>query len=245
MSKTKKAPARAKVPPAAEANTPLTLNESRGLNLLGWGKEHIAELTPERGREILAAKTLRPGSNAYLKKAINPLTGKPGIPLDSRFSDEAVSERAKSRPKPSGVVVELDEYTQKAIRGESAIDAVLLDLEERFPGQRFRAINPDLPPVAGPQFQPVYDDQGKEVTVADLKVGFMPESVYDEAYRKPNLERSRAMTGRIQSSPEDADLALKPQDRQYAPIAGRIKGPDGQTHATGELEIEKSEANYA
>jgi hypothetical protein len=189
--------------------------------MLGYRNEHIDALSVEQARQAIATKAYRPGSDAYLKHAPNPLTGTPGIPEVARFSDEEVEKRNASRHESSGVVVTLDEYTQKCLEGKDPIDATLLDLQKRFPGNRFRAINPILPTVAGPQFQQVYDDRGQAVKVGDLMVGFMPEEVYDRAYRRPNLERSQMMAGQYTRNPADPQEGpLKPADERLVPLEG-------------------------
>lgn len=196
---------------------PLSKSENNRLYALGYKNEHIAELSPESARAIIAGKTPRPGSKAALK-ANAEVMRKAGLPDPGvRFSDEEIEKRNVGRAEPSGVVVTLDAYSQEVLAGRDPIDAKLLDLERRFPGNRFRGINPNLPTVAGPQFQQVYDDKGQAVKVGDLMVGFMPEEIYDQAYRQPNLERSRQMSGQI---PKNVDQ-VREDPNHPVPVTGR------------------------
>lgn len=208
----------AEAQPAADS---LSKGERNRLHALGYKNEHIESLSLDGARQIIAQKTPRAGSKAHLDSL------PAGFQPPASLGDEAIAVRDEKRVQPSGVVVTLDEYTGRLVAGDNPIDSVLLDLEARFPGRRFRAINPDLPPPPGPQFQPVFDAQGKKVTVADLEIGFMPEQVYQDFYVKQNAKRSAQMMGEITDTrPKSGDTAsgdtsVAPGERAYAPVEGK------------------------
>jgi hypothetical protein len=244
MSSPKKAPQT----PIQDKDMAAPLNKGEVLHLsrLGWKTDDVRPMPVSQARSLITNRTYKPGSAAYIKNQ-EKLLQKAGLskPDISRISDEGIAARNATKDEPSGIDVRLDEYTQRTIRGDNPIDAALIELENAMPGMRIRAINPDLPPSAGPMWQQCYDKKGNAIQVAGLNLSFMPETVYDEHYRKPNYERSRQMTGAISSNAEDAGLALKPEDRKLAPVAQTIHGPDGQLHKTGELETAMAPGNYA
>lgn len=194
---------------------PLTPQESKKLNFLGYGKDHIAELAPERAREIIFSKSYRPGSKAF--NNAQPAS----MRVPDSATDEAIAARNESRRASSGIDILVDEYTQRCVAGDSPLDATLLECQEVFPNDVIRLINPDLPPVAGPQFQPIKRKDGTQVEVGGMFAARLPKDLYEEAYRKPNLERSHQMTGQVTRNKEDADVQLAPEDMRYAPTEGK------------------------
>jgi hypothetical protein len=182
--------------------------DRKKLKALGYAPKHLEGMSREVGKDIIAAQAYRPGSRAYNKAH--------GSPLPDKYTDEGIEATNRSRDEESDVYVVRDEYTQKCLRGEDPINQLLLEYEAANPGKRFRLINPDLPGVAGPQFQPVYDKKGERVALADLQLGWMPDEVYVEEYQKPNLKRSRQMAGQIKLDGMDNSQAAK----KYAPTEG-------------------------
>jgi hypothetical protein len=199
-----------------EEVAPLTAPESKKLNLLGYGKDHIAQLSPDRARAIIANKSLRPGSRAYNNAQPAALR------VSDSQTDEAIKERNTGKPAPSGIDILVDEYTQKCVKGDSPLDAVLNELQEAFPDDVVRLINPDLPPVAGPALQIVHRQNGERVEVGGLVGARIPRDIYEEAYVKPNNLRSRQMTGEVSNNQrEDGDVRLSGEDARLAPTEGK------------------------
>jgi hypothetical protein len=214
---------------SAAESKPLRPSELKKLKAQGYGKPQIAKLSPDQAREIIQAKTLRPGSAAARKASPNPLNGHTASsPLPSVYAEDA--------PAGNGVVarssVIVSEYTGRLIKGNDPLDALLIEYAEANPGKRFRLINPDLPTVAGPQWDPITDDAGKLVTEGGMILGWMPEEVYQDAYVKPNLERSANQMQKIKKAArdvlqedggvravedEDAGVSLRDND-PYAPM---------------------------
>lgn len=186
--------------------------------MLGYNKADATAFAPDHARQLIAKKTRKPGSKTAAAKQ-PPSQGAAARSV----SDAAVKSRAPAddAPRASGVVTQLDEYTQKLIEGDDPIDAQLLELEGKFPGMRFRAINPLLSQVPGPQFQPVRDDEGKQITVGDLVVGFMPEDVYDKAYRQPNFKRSKSMAGQAADGTLHGTRKYSPEEEAAVPVEGQ------------------------
>ncbi len=186
--------------------------------------------------------TPRPGSTAAIKKE-DKKRAKAGIPTaPSAISDEAIEERKTKSKVPQatpGVAVALDEFTNNCLAGDDPLDAILIAHQERFPGNVFRLINSDLPAVAGPQFVQVRDADGKAITAGGLNLGYLPEEVYDKAYRQPNLDRAARMVGQVKDPKpisereSGGDVSLSPADARLAPMEG------------GGLKIERSALSRA
>jgi hypothetical protein len=100
--------------PISAAN--ITRKERVRLHQLGYKSADYNLMTREQIDAIIAAKTKKPGSAAYMNSSVNPLTGEPGDPLGGRYSDEAIEERNLNRPPPSGVSVTGDEFTRQAVK---------------------------------------------------------------------------------------------------------------------------------
>jgi hypothetical protein len=198
-----------------EEPTPLTRSEKMRLGALGYKASHTTKLHPDLAREYITSKRYRPGSAAFNKQQPKELR------VPDSMTDEAIEAKNKTLPKPSGVRIQIDEFTNQCVRGDNPLDAVLLEAEASHPGMRFRLINENLPPTSGPQFQPAYDENRKQIEVAGLKLGFMPETVYDEFYRKPNQKRSEQMMGAVTRGKEDHDVAIQGPDGMLAPIEGK------------------------
>lgn len=209
-------PTAAPVAKPEKAIKPLDKSERGRLYHLGYKAQDILELGALECRRCIRGK---------VKKEQVKASGFDHAAAATVHTDERIDDRAKKGPRPSGIVTQLDEYTQQVIKGDDPIDAKLNELAERFPGTRFRAINPDLPPVAGAQFQTVYDDNGFPLKVGDLVIGQMPEDKYDEQYRQPNLKRSQQMSGQVQKArhSDGAGLSQEALD-QLAPQEGRGLG---------------------
>ncbi len=194
---------------------------------LGYSNDHIDRMGAERALEVIAAKERRPGSKAAIKKLKKVMT-KAGLPeVPGVVADEVIQERAaKTIQATPGVAVALDEFTNNCLKGDDPLDAIIIAHQERFPGVRFRNINPDLPAVAGPQFQPVHDEKGKAIITGGMPLGFMPEDVYQESYVKPNLERAARMAGKIKDpkamseGEKGGDLSLRPELARLVPVQG-------------------------
>ncbi len=194
---------------------PLSQSEKMRLGQLGYKASHTQKLHPELAREYLATKRYRPGSAAFNQQQPKELR------VPDSMTDDAIELKNARLPAPSGIKILIDEFTNACVRGDNPLDAVLLEAEAAHPGMRFRLINENLPPTAGPQFQPAYDENRKQIEVGGLKLGFMPETVYDEFYRKPNLKRSEQMTGAISRGKEDTDVSLKKEDAALVPTEGK------------------------
>jgi hypothetical protein len=124
----------------------------------------------------------------------------------------------------------MDDYTGRMIKGADPLNAVLIEMAERFPGRRFRWMHPKEPPVLGPAWDPVFDaESGKRVLNGELALSWMPEEIYREGREKPNLERSRMMTGAIEKNKDDQ---LRSSD-------------EGGNVTEGRFEFGKSEAFHA
>ena len=210
-------------PSSAPLRTQITAEAKKRLYKLGYQDIHIARMSLTERTAILTNSTPRPGSEAAIK-ANSKLMEQAGLPSPGteRFSDEAIEARNAKRPESSGVRVITDEFTQACVRGEDPIDHMLIEWQEANPGKRFRLINPDLPMAPGPQFQPVYDKDGKAVTQSGLTLGWMPEATYDREYRQPNLKRAKLMMGQIRETratdEREEDLSLKPEDAAMVPL---------------------------
>ncbi len=206
-------------PAVEEAATvePLSKSETSKLNFLGYKKADIAELTFEQARAIIANKAYRPGSAAHAKHAINPMTGTPGIPEIARFTDEAIEERNASRDTGVSAFVIADEFTHQCIRGEDPLDACLNAYAQANPGMRIRLINPDLPPTAGSQFQPISGAK----PVGGLIPSFMPEAIYQEEFVNPNLKRSQTMAGENPREPGAVLESVGPEGAHLLPLEGK------------------------
>lgn len=91
-------------------------------------------------------------------------------------------------------------------------------------------MHPKEPPVMGPSWDPVFDSQtGKRVLNGELALSWMPEEVYVEGRQKPQLERSRAMTGQVEKNKDDQ---MRSTEEQGGVVEGRF-------------EMQKSEAFHA
>jgi hypothetical protein len=79
---------------------------------------------------------------------------------------------------------------------QDPLSAMLEKFAEANPEKRFRWINPDLVTLPGDlKFQAVLDPEtGEPIVYAGLILSWMPEDLYDETYRKPNMRRSQALT---------------------------------------------------
>jgi hypothetical protein len=216
--------------------------------MLGWKDADIVEMTVAGALTRLESRSAKPGSKAFLKNQTDPLTGTKGVNhLVGRYSDEEIEKRNAERPEPSGVQVTVDEFTNKClaagteafamndytgrvIKGADPLNAVLIEMQERFPGRRFRWMHPGEPPVMGPAWDPVYDTAtGKRILNGELALSWMPETIYEEGRQKPNLERSRAMTGSVEKNKDDQ---IHSTDEQGNVVEGRFQ-------------MEKSEAFHA
>jgi len=258
---------------AADARTigqyntdPLNKQQRGRLHYLGWKNVDIAEMTVAGALANLKAGSAKPGSKAFLKNQVNPLTGTKDVSeLVGKYSNEEIEKRAGNAPLPSGVQVTVDEFTRKCqqaatepfvmdeytgrvTKGADPMNAMLHEMEERYcvykdgfdkegkpvkvrtPTRRFRFTHPSEPPVLGPAWDPVYDQvTGKRVQVGELFMVWMPVEIYQEGREKPNLERSRRMTGAIEKNKSDQMSS----DGESANVT------------EGKFEIGKSEAYYA
>jgi hypothetical protein len=203
-------------------NPPLEKGQRAQLHMLGWKDADIVEMTVPQALAKLEARSAKPGSKAFLKTQKNPLTGTADVSnLVGKYSNEEIEKRNATRPESSGVQVTTDEFTNKClqagseafamndytgrvIKGADPLNAVLIEMQERFPGRRFRWMHPNEPPVMGPAWDPVYDSQsGKRILNGELALSWMPQEVYVEGREKPNLARSRAMTGSVEKNQDD------------------------------------------
>lgn len=138
------------------------------------------------------------------------------LPLDGvreaeYYAPEAIAERQAGKPL-AVVDVRLDEYTQRCIAGDDPLDAEILEVQQIYQNDVVRLVNPDLPPAAGPQFQQVYTKDGKARGAAGLMTQRIPKEIYDEAFRKPNLKRSRELTGALDKVVSEAGVAAQADD---------------------------------
>lgn len=201
---------------AAKQGAILTKQEISKLAALGYTKEHYGALPNSRAREIIAQKIYRPGSRAF--NNAQP----PDMRVSDSQTDDAIQERNADKPASSGIDIIVDEYTQRCVKGDSPLDATINECQEVFPNDVIRMINPDLPPVAGPVFQPIRRKSGEVITEGGLVAARMPRDVYEEAFVAPNNQRSRQMTGEIsKNTREDGDVQLSQQDAHLAPTEGR------------------------
>lgn len=184
---------------------PLDKGELSRLYMLGYKKADIQAVPVETARSFIKEDKPKPGTRAWNKKN--------GNALPDRYTDEAIEERNATKAEPSGVYVIQDEFTNRCIKGDDPIDATLNAYADANPGMRIRLVNPDLPPTAGPQFQPI---SGAE-RIGGLVPSFMPEEIYQEAFVKPNLRRSKQMMGEFERPKPDPQSEAD----QYAPIEGR------------------------
>lgn len=206
--------------------TIVTRKDRLRLHRLGYTDDHIDRLDADRRVEILASSTPRAGSNAAISKE-NKRLAKAGIPAaPASISDEVTEEKKGKIQATPGVAVTLDEFTNECLRGENPLDALILAHEEKFPGKVFRLVNPDLPQVAGPQMQQVYDADRKAIGAGGLMLQYMPQEVYNEAYVRPNLDRAARMAGSIKDTraitehEKGGDLTLTAEQARLAQLEG-------------------------
>lgn len=210
-----------------EADPVITRKQRLKIRSLGYKDIEINRMGAEEALKVLELKKYKPGTKMALKQA-NKIMAAAGLPQASdSITDEAVNQRkARSLQPTPGVAVTLDAFTNNCLKGDDPLDAIIMAHEEKFPGMRFRLINPDLPVVAGPQFQQVYDADRKAITQGGMNLGYMPDAVYEEAFVKPNLERAARMSGRIKdpkamSEMEDGgDLTLSKEQSNLVPLQG-------------------------
>lgn len=230
------------------ATDPLTKSQRTRLRFLGWTNADVEAMPLADALAHVKAGSAKPGSKAFLKRQVNPLTGTKDVSgLIGRFSDEEIAARAEGRPAASGIQVTTDEFTNKCLKaggepfvmdeytgritkGADPLNAVLIEMQERFPDRRFRWMHPKEPPVLGPGWDPVFDaETGKRVLNGELALSWMPEAVYREGREKPNLDRSRLMTGAIEKNKDDQLRSTE----------------EGGNVTEGKFELGKSEAFHA
>lgn len=223
----------------------LTENERKKLHFLGYTNAHLTEFSLETARAIIANRSFRPGSKAYLQNvAINPLTGTVGLDdaMIERISDEGIEARNATRPEPSGVEITRSEFTGQClemagkplvwngevISGSDPLNMELMRLEKKHPGFRFRWEHPRSPVTSGPKYQKYYDpDTGKELVNGELTMCFMTTEAWENGVNKPNLERGQKLTEAVKSNKSD-----------------QVKS-DSESLDSGVLSTGKSEAFYA
>lgn len=197
--------------------------------------------------------------------ALNPLTGKVGMPEEAdRISDEAIAKRQEGKPLRS-VEVLSDEFAGKClqaseemfdvtetyngvvVRGADPLNAVIqqavyedLKANNGRRTRRFRIKDPTLNvAMTGPMPQPVRHKSGdKKGQIVETEGGiltWLPIEVHEEYYRKPLRKQLDMMDRRIQRTPEDADIALGPDEAAMVPVATSQVGPDGIKHPSGVL----------
>jgi hypothetical protein len=226
----------------------LTKGNRTRLRFLGWTNADVEAMPVADALAHIAASSAKPGSKAFLKQQVNPLTGTKDVSgLVGKWSDEEITARAEGRAPASGVQVTvdefsnrclqagtepfvMDEYTGRVIKGADPLNAILIEMQERFPNRRFRWTHPKEPPVLGPGWDPVFDEKtGKRVLNGELALSWMPEDIYVEGRQKPQLDRSRAMTGAIETNKSDQ---MRSTD-------------EGGNISEGKFEVGKSEAFHA
>lgn len=194
----------------------------RRLHFLGWSDSDIADMSVPEALARVRDKSAKPGSKAYLKNQVNPLTGTKDVSnLVGKYSNEEIERRLANLPEPSGIQVTIDDFTNKClkagteafqmdeykgrvIKGADPLNAVLIEMQERFPGRRFRWMHPKEPPVMGPAWDPVYDTETKrQIQNGELTLCWMPQNIYVEGREKPQLQRSRMMTGALEKNKDD------------------------------------------
>lgn len=217
----------------------LTPANYKRLNFLGWKDSDIAQMSLAEALGKIEKQLAKPGSKAFLKNQVNPLTGTKDVTsVVGKYANEEIEKRNAERPQPSGVQVSIDEFTNKClqagteafamddytgrvIKGADPLNAVLIEMAEKFPGRRFRWMHPNEPPVMGPAWDPVYDAESKKrILNGELALSWMPEEIYKEGREKPNLERSRAMTGAIEKNKSDT---LTSTEEQGNLVEGRFE----------------------
>lgn len=184
----------------------LTQGELNTLHSLGWKKDDMIGMGAFELRDIIRAK---------LKKADYDALPAPedGAREAEHYAPEAIAERQAGRLMATeGFDVRLDDYTQRCIAGNDPLDAEILEVQQVYPNDVIRLVNPDLPPSAGPQFQQVYTKEGKARGAAGLMTQRMPKDIYDEAFRGPNLKRSRELTGALDKTITQAGVAPQSDD---------------------------------
>lgn len=219
--------------PAVEA-VELTKSERNKLFALGYNKADLSGFSVERSREILITRERKPKAN--------PMTGTNTDPLPASMSPKAIAERQERHDSQSsgvsvtdrklkGTVFEerhvaensgfiasnLDDFTVQNIVGDNVFDQVLKANEEANPGWRFRFFNPELPEAAGPAWRNMNNPNGEPIVVAGQRLRGIPESVYDEGYRKPNLAASARQMGQIKPpvpTNEDGQFTEKSEFRE-------------------------------
>ncbi len=245
---------------------PLTKGQKSQLHMLGYKTEDIIEFTVPEALAIIQTRSAKPGSKAFIKAETARLAAA-GIAPPAGIadeSDEAIDARNASRPQASGVQVTRDEFTNQCLQsstenfvmdeykgrvvsGSDPLNAMLLEMEERYcvykdgfdkngspikvrvPTRRFRWSHKDDPAEVGPAPEPVYDSRTKQlVTNGELFMVWMPADVWKEGRQEPQLARSRAMTGAVEGNKDDL---MRTRDEMGPATEGR-------------LEMGRSEANY-
>jgi len=211
MSSNRPAVAKAKTAPSAEVHQlpplheePLTPQETKRLNFLGYKADDIASFSPEEARWRLTNKKAKPGSKAYLKTATNPLTGTPGVPLPASLSNEEIERRNAGKDRAHIITDEWEGKREEA--GGALFDQVDRPYREANPDKSFRWLHEDIVKRLGDGgFTPVKGPSAAgRVECGGHYLGWKPRAVENEE-RKEQEERNNAPFGAMGNPFKDVD----------------------------------------
>jgi len=158
----------------------LSPQEIKRLNFLGYKQADIAALSVEEARYRLENKKAKPGSKAFLKNAVSPLTGVKGSsPIAGHFDNEAIETR--NAGKDRALVIQ-DEWEGKGLQAAGLLfDQLDKPYRDANPGMVFRWLHPDTVKLLGSDgFQDVHDGNGQRVMCADHWLAFKPREVQEQ-----------------------------------------------------------------
>lgn len=164
-----------------DRETPLTKGEISRLNMLGYKNADIDVLYLDEARQRLARKEANPGSSAYLKQQINPLTGVKGSsPIEGHYDNETIEARNTGKEANSYIIT--DEWQNKGRdAGGMLFDQLDKPYRDANPDYVFRWLSPEVVKLLGDDgFQAMPGKDGGKVMCADSWLAFKPRSVQEE-----------------------------------------------------------------
>jgi hypothetical protein len=164
---------------------PLTPQETKRLNFLGYKANDIAELSPDEARYRIEHKKAKPGSKTYVKQMKNPLTGVTGSnPIEGHFDDETIERRNAGKDQPVRLI--MDEWQGKGRRaGGLLFDQIDKKYRDAHPEYSFRWLSPEVVKILGDDgFQAVTGPDGGKVMCADSWLGFKPREIQEQEDRE-------------------------------------------------------------
>lgn len=250
---------------------PLAKGQKSQLHMLGYKLEDIIQFTVPEALAILATRSAKPGSKAWMKANAEKLAAAglsipPGM---EAHSDEAIEERNSALPQASGVEVTRDEFTNQCLAA-SGVESYQMN---EYTGQMTRSSDPLNEQLLAMEerfcvYKDGFDREGRSIKIRvpqrrfrwahkddPAEVGPKPEPVYDG---RSELVRNGELFMVWMPADVWKEGRQEPQLARSRAMTGAIEkkgkeGRDDQMQGTDEsgpvreglLEMGRSEANYA